>query len=383
MRILFDHQAFTMQTHGGVSRCFAELYRHLPLECEALIALRESDNAYVKDLPGIHPKGYGYDHFITPRHFRGKGHLHVWCDRFRRVKYYPDHNRNYAINLLKKCDFDVFHPTYFDDYFLPYLDGKPFVLTIHDMIPELYPQYFARDDFQIRMKKRLAPLAGAIIAVSETTKHDVVRILDVPEEKVHVIYHGCSFPKVDSVKPLFDGAYMLYVGDRFGYKDFELFLQYAVPVLVRHEELKVICTGRPFNDCELQIMKQHGLQDRFVHYWVSTDEEFYALYHYAFCFVYTSEYEGFGIPILEAYQADCPVMLNDASCFPEIAGDAAIYFVMTPSGSNFAEQFEVLHSMNKSERDSLISKQRARLKRYSWEKSAKQLVEVYSTILKS
>ena len=381
MHILYDHQAFSMQTHGGVSRCYAELYKHLPPDCEASIALRESNNAYAGEMPDVHPLGYKYDHFICKQHFPGKGHLHVWLDRLRKVKYYPDYNKNYAIWSLKKGEYDIFHPTYFDDYFLPHLNGKPFVLTIHDMIPELYPQYFRKDDFQIRMKKKLAPLASAIVAVSETTKRDVVRILDVPEEKVHVVNHGCSFPKVESAKPLVDGAYILYVGDRFGYKDFELFLQYAAPLLKRHEELGIVCTGRPFNDHELQIMKQYGVQDRFVHYWVATDEEFYTLYHYAVCFVYTSEYEGFGIPILEAYQADCPVMLNNASCFPEIAGDAAIYFKMTPSESNFAEQFECLYSMGEMERSHLLSRQRNRLQLYSWDKAARQLADVYQSVL--
>lgn len=383
MKILFDHQAFTMQTHGGVSRCFVELYKHLPPDCDASIALRESNNAYAGEMPGVSPLGYKYDHFICRGHFPGKGHLHVWLDKLRKVKYYPNYNKNYAIWLLQKGGYDIFHPTFFDDYFLPYLNGKPFVLTIHDMIPEQYPQYFQRDDFQIRMKRKLVPLASAIIAVSETTKRDVVRILNVSEEKVHVIYHGCSFPKVDSSRPLVDGAYILYVGDRFGYKDFELFLKYVASVLKRHEELRVICTGQPFNDHEQQIMKQQGLQDRFIHYWVSTDEEFYALYHHAVCFVYTSEYEGFGIPILEAYQADCPVMLNDASCFPEIAGDAAIYFKMTPTESNFAQQFERLYSMVAADRDLLLTKQRNRLNLYSWEKSAKQLAGIYRMVVTS
>ena len=380
MRILFDHQIFTLQTHGGISRCFVELYKHLPKEVEARISLHESDNAYVKDMEGVRPKGYKYDHFMCTRHFLGKGHLHLWLDKFRKHKYYPDYNRNYSIELLKSGDFDVFHPTYFNDYFLPYLNGKPFVLTIHDMIPELYPQYFKRDDFQIRMKRKLAPLASAIVAVSETTKRDVVRLLDVPEEKVHVVCHGCSFPKVEGAKPLIDGNYILYVGYRFEYKNFELFFRYVVPVLERHEELSVVCTGCPFNDHELQMMEQYGMQNRIIYYWVPTDEDFYALYHYAVCFVFPSEYEGFGIPILEAYQAECPVLLNRASCFPEIAGDAAIYFNMDTKCSNLADQIELLLSMTAGEREQLLMKQRERLALYSWNKSAEKLARIYSTL---
>ena len=104
------------------------------------------------------------------------------------------------------------------------------------------------------------------------------------------------------------------------------------------------------------------------------------LYHYALAFVYPSSYEGFGIPILEAYKADCPVMLNRSSCFPEIAGDAAVYFKMDDVGSDFEEQFETLYHLNSNERNQLLVKQRERLSLYSWEKSAQKLSEVYLSL---
>ena len=107
----------------------------------------------------------------------------------------------------------------------------------------------------------------------------------------------------------------------------------------------------------------------------------FSLYHHAKCFVYPSEYEGFGIPILEAYQADSPVLLNNASCFPEIAGDAAIYFNMDSNNSNLAEQIEYLLSMSTEERRILLTKQKERLTRFSWEKSAKQLADVYQSVI--
>jgi glycosyltransferase involved in cell wall biosynthesis len=105
------------------------------------------------------------------------------------------------------------------------------------------------------------------------------------------------------------------------------------------------------------------------------------LYHYAVTFVYPSAYEGFGMPILEAYKADCPVMLNHASCFPEIAGDAAVYFHISDEASDFEEQFETLYHLNSRERQSLLEKQRERLKLYSWKKSAQEHAAVYQKLL--
>jgi glycosyltransferase involved in cell wall biosynthesis len=96
-------------------------------------------------------------------------------------------------------------------------------------------------------------------------------------------------------------------------------------------------------------------------------------------FVYPSEYEGFGIPILEAYQADCPVILNRASCFPEIAGDAALYF---SSEEELTAQIERLLSMSTEDRNALLAKQKERLSRYSWEKSARQMAKIYQSLCK-
>lgn len=379
IKILFDYQCFSMQKFGGISRCFIELYRHLPESCKATIAVRESNNVYAQDYLGVNPKGFQYENFICTRHFPAKKRLHKLYDILKTHKYYPDFNKNYCIELLKKGDFDVFHPTYYDDYFLPYLNGKPFVLTIHDMIPELYPQFFDRNNIQIINKRKLAPLADAIVVVSENTKRDVMRLLNIPEEKIHVVYHGCSiFPGGKSLTYPF--PYILYVGDRYGYKNFTPFVKALSPVLEKHSDLHVVCTGKSFTVEELDLLKRNGVEDRFISCMIKTDGDLFSLYHHAVAFIYPSDYEGFGIPILEAYQADCPVILNKASCFPEIAGEAAIFFDMDSEKSCLAEQVEYLLSMSSAERDTLLIKQRERLSKYSWETSAKRLSAVYQSI---
>jgi len=387
MKILYDHQAFTMQDHGGVSRCFVELYKQLSKDNDVQISLRETDNVYLKEMQIGHPVGYDYEHFIAHRNFMGKIRLFAFRNSLKYCLPYSsclfpynnaaEYGKLESIKSLRKGGFDVFHPTFFDSYFLPYLKGKPFVLTIHDMIPELYPQFFNENDMQIRGKRELAPLASAIIAVSEKTKEDVVRILGVPREKVHVIYHGNEHIERCESKPPYSFSYILYVGGRGGYKDFDVFVEKVSTVLIHHPELSVVCTGKPFGEEELAHMSAFGVQDRFVHKWVASDKEMYSLYHFAVCFIYTSEYEGFGIPILEAFAADCPVILNNASCFPEIAGDAAIYFTF----DNMAEQLERFIQYTEEERQGILSKQRSRLQLYSWKESARQLATIYNSII--
>ncbi|MDE5947745.1 MAG: glycosyltransferase, partial [Prevotella sp.] len=193
MKVLFDHQAFDMQTHGGVSRCFAELYSHRPSSLDVEISVRETDNVYLRDL-GFGRTGEIYDRFMGMGNSGLKYVLFKLAMNFE-YGYYSKLDRRPRLNLyesvsrLKKQDFDVFHPTFFDGYFLNHIADRPFVITVHDMIPELYPQYYAVDDIQILQKKAVIPKAAHIVTVSEQTKKDLVRMMNIPENKVSVVYH--------------------------------------------------------------------------------------------------------------------------------------------------------------------------------------------------
>lgn len=386
MNVLYDSQAFDMQTHGGVSRCFAELYAHMPADVHAQIALVETDNVYLQQL-GFKPKGTTYQDFSGGSnskwcrlqyklHYNWKyGHLRQW-DKM------PDLNRFEQHRLVAEQAYDIFHPTFFDGYFLSLIGDKPFVVTVHDMIPEIYQQYYRADDPQILQKKLTIPRATHLIAVSENTKNDLVRLMNIPEERISVVYHGVDETQyIPSAQRPYDYEYLLYVGERHFYKNFAFFCRECLSILHRHKELKVVCTGKPFSSEEQYLLRALGLEERFVQTFVKSDQDFLDLYHYAVAFVYPSEYEGFGIPILEAYKADCPVMLNRASCFPEIAGDAAVYFHMCAEKSDFEEQFETLYHLDANERAQLLLKQRQRLQRYSWDDAAKKLATIYGKLV--
>lgn len=314
------------------------------------------------------------------KHFLFKLKYNIQYGKFSRLDKRPLINLFETESVLKKGDFDIFHPTFFDDYFLPFLGKKPFVITVHDMIPEI----FSIDKHQVEQKLAIIPKATHIVAVSERTKQDLVRIMHVPEEKVSVIYHGSDEePYMPSTTAPIAEEYILFVGTRYEYKNFKAFCKSCVVILKRHPQLKIVCTGVPFSPEEFQFFESLGIKDRMVHKFVQTSQELLDLYHYAFTFVYPSKYEGFGIPILEAYKADCPVMLNRASCFPEIAGDAAVFFDLNSEKSDFEEQFETLYRLTGDERGELIQRQRERMKLYSWSKSASQLADVYKDVLKN
>jgi len=377
--VLYDYQAFDMQRLGGVSRCFVENFKHLPADINAEFSVLESDNVYLQEL-GFCPVGLHRRHFLIEKEFKGKGRLFSIYNKIKGTCYGTNENLNYSIGKLKEGNFDVFHPTYFGTYFLEYIGKKPFVFTIHDMITDIFPQYFDIDDYQSIGKKIIAPKASKIVVVSEHTKNDVMRILRIPENKIEVIYHGCITKRVNAYKNKYDFPYLLYVGDRGNYKDFWMMIPYLIPVFEHYPSLRIVCTGHPFDSEEYALMNKYNIRDKLLCN-ICSDEELMNLYHFAKAFIYSSEYEGFGIPILEAYQAECPVLLNNASCFPEIAKDAAVYFEMNSEISNLEQKVEYVLQMANDEKENLISKQNERLKFFNWEKSAEQLANVYRSLV--
>lgn len=367
MKILYDHQIFSSQKYGGISRYFAQIVHNFPATAETEIAAEYSDNAYIQDLrlqnflniSPIRP-------FPVKSDFRGK----------TRILHYL--NKKKSIESLKRQGFDIFHPTYYDDYFLDYLGKKPFVLTIHDMIHELYPE-MQRNPGLVKSKAVLAAKAAHIIAVSENTKRDIVDILNINPSKISVVYHGSSILKREKSKNLdLPEDYILYVGDRQNYKNFYFFISAIAPIFETRPTLKLLCTGRAFTGEELCYIKMNKLQERIVHMFVR-EKDFFGVFHQAKIFVFPSYYEGFGIPIIEAFDSECPVMLSNSSCFPEIAGDAAIYF----NPKNVRQIRETLTELmdNKVLHDELISKGKKRAENFTWSNASEQTLEIYTKVL--
>ena len=381
MNILFDYQAFEMQPFGGVSKSYAEIISHLKdMGVDARLAIKESNNEHllqtgiatsIKSLGTANKRWFG-----GKKLFRGQRRLlrigmsvAGYHDDFLSI------NQDYCIKQLKKKQFDIFEPTFFDSYFLPHLKSKPFVLTVHDMIPEI----MGVDEPQAQQKKLLCPLAAHIHVPSENTKNDLVNILSIDPDKVSVTPHGSpAFPTTKHPSPT-PFPYLLYVGARWSYKNFAPFVKECSIVINKHPDLRVVCTGSPFTPEEEKLLANHGLTQHFLQTYAN-EEGLQALYQNAIAFIYPSAYEGFGIPILEAFVCGCPVFLNNANCFPEVGGDAAIYFDINRRG-DLAEHIEAFLQVPEQDRKDLIARGRERAKLFSWEESAKKIKEVYEGLL--
>lgn len=172
--------------------------------------------------------------------------------------------------------------------------------------------------------------------------------------------------------------YFLYVGGRSSYKNFKFLLK-AFSIISQKYRVNLICTGSNFTSYERKLLAEYNINDWVKASIIRNDEELCLLYKNAISIVYPSLYEGFGMPILEAFACHCPVLLSNTSCFPEIAQDAGLYF--SPY-----ELESLVHSMelillDDLLRNSLINKGLDREKEFSWNKTANQTLEVYKSVL--
>jgi glycosyltransferase involved in cell wall biosynthesis len=369
MKILYDHQSFSGAKYGGVARYFYDLMYNLKYEqgVDVELALKFSNNDYLKngDIKKIIPFEF----------FFGYAKTNMLFSHINRL--------NSAVQLSLK-DYDVFHPTYFKDYFLPFLGKKPFVITHHDVIPEKFPEKYASlDGFDKNQKQKILDKASKIIAVSENTKQDILDVFKISPEKVEVIYHSTHFATFVSnptIKVNTPNRYLLYIGNRDNYKNFEVFVRAIAPILHKQDDLYLLCGGNgAFTTFEQNLFAELKVSKQIIHQEIENDDVLYQLYKNALAFVYPSLYEGFGIPILEAFACNCPVVLSDRSCFPEVGQNAALYF-NPDDKEHIAFQIENVVS-NTDLRSDLISKGQQRLKDFSPTITAKQTLEVYKSVL--
>lgn len=379
MRILFDHQIMDAQVRGGVSRYYYELIATIQSQGLAEIRLPQvcTDNDYFRSsLAGPDFKSNGLRFRLLQRMIEVAPGKKAVRRAWRKAKCRL--NEQASIEELKKQDFDLFHPTYYDPYFLDYLKGRPFVLTIYDMTHEAHPEYFGPKDRTREHKALLAGAAARIIAISAATRSDILRYLNVDPGKIEVVYLANSLAGGGEELAVPE-SYVLHVGERARYKNFRAFFLAFAGLASTRPDLHLVCVSqKDFSQAELDLMRGLGLEGRCVNI-PANDAQLVFLYRNASLLVYPSLSEGFGLPILEAFASNCPVALSNASCFQEIAGEAAVYF--DPSNVPAMERAVAEILSDDALRQALRRRGQERLKKFSWATTAEQTAALYEKCL--
>ena len=237
--------------------------------------------------------------------------------------------------LLYSIERSVKPAVIFNPYYGPLASLTPQVFTVYDLMLHLYPEYFnpKRRRLQLEHMRRCFVRAAAILCISNSTKADLLRLHpDLDPRKLHVVPLGVSESFFQSAKPSNSSRpYFLFVGNRGGPKNFYSLLEaYAISGLTREFDLHVVSPrnnfGGVWSQAEQSFIRSRNLENSVRLSIKVSDEELAVEYAGAAAFIYPSTYEGFGLPVLEAFASGTVVACSRTSSLPEAGGTAAFYF---------------------------------------------------------
>jgi mannosyltransferase len=270
---------------------------------------------------------------------------------------------------------NIFHSTY---YRLP---NKKFtgaiITTVHDFIHERYINSFAKYK-HIYLKKLAIKNSDHLICVSKNTKDDLLYYYpSLIEKNISVIYHGVSedFFKMNPLN-FNHGNYVLFVGNRASYKNFDLCVK-AVSILPKSINLFIV-GSISLNKFELELLIKYKLEKRFKFFNNISNHDLNLLYNNALVLLYLSSYEGFGLPVLEAMRAGCPVICSDKSSIKEITLGSQVVFADYDPIDISNKIYKLLAS---DTRKSVILKNIIFSNLYSWSTSVKQHSNIYNQFI--
>ncbi len=294
---------------------------------------------------------------------------------------------------------DLVHYPYFDLYF-PTLPIKPWIktiVTIHDVIPLVFPQHYPpgkKGALMLKRQKIALNFVSTIITDSEASKQDIHSYLHVPLEKIQVVYLAGQpelQPATDTeIKRLrkrlgLSSPYILYVGDINYNKN--------VPQLIKMlkflpPNIELVCFGKAMKQSEIPewkaIVTQAALSnvENRLHFISDIDSNDFqslsALYGGALCYVQPSLYEGFGLPVLEAMQCATPVVSANTSSLPEIVGKAGV--LVEPEAEALAAGVLAINQQSTADRQKMIERAIKHASTFSWKKTARLTIEAYRKV---
>jgi len=364
MRIFYDGQIYERQVTGGINRYFSNIINRLPENSHpTLTTVHRKNKIHYPTHPNLKLQEY--------RSFRP----HIISNRVR---------TQYFRWLCSRTSHDIHHPTYYSWLTREPCSktATPLVITVYDMIHELFADTLDPMGYTIRLKRAAIQAADAIICISHSTKNDLLTYFPNVEDKVAVTYLASEFSSDwaygnESIPP---APYFLYVGSRTKeYKNFDTLLVAFSKAASINSDIQLCVVGSPFNAEEQQQINELRLANRIQHYKYASDSHLAKLYRCSIAFVYPSLYEGFGIPPLEAMTCGTAVIAADSSSIPEVVGDAGILFPPRSTGDLADIMLSLLDSISK--RDLLIEKGHKRRQQFNWNKTTEQTIVVYGSLL--
>lgn len=330
--IILDGIIYSLQKFGGISNYF-----------DAIVNKISKENINYSLILFNHEKKF--DSSLEINIVKEKSRI---LERFRKVKFGKA---------------SLFHSSYYRN---PENKKIPVILTVHDFIYEKFISGYKRK-VHISQKKNAIQRAETIICVSNTTKNDLLDLYDVKNKNILVIPNGVS----DTFQPIntvLDRKYILYVGSRANYKNFKITLE----IIEKIRDIELWVVGNKFLDSEVNSIPEN-IRRRVVCKGHVSENTLNEIYNNAICLIYPSHYEGFGIPVLEAFRSKCPVVIGGCSALLEF-GEKNLFVCKT---NTIDEYVEIVNFIIKQNRNKITINGYIKSQMYSWDKCALAHINLY------
>ena len=266
---------------------------------------------------------------------------------------------------------NILHFSYYNKSLIKFLH-IPYVVTVYDLIHE--KMNFDQNQFE---KKNLLENANHIICISKETKKDLIRIYKINQKKITVIYLGAKNSKFKKVKK--KDKYILYVGNRTRYKNFENLVKAFSKSKYLIKNYKIICFGGGgFNNYETKTFEKLKIRD-YIKHKKGNDTQLSNLYKKASLHVSLSTHEGFGLTLLEAMKLKCPVVCSDILVFREIFKKSCEY-VNAQNINSIKKGIENVLKSSKKQKKLILNSNRI-IRKLTWDNCALKTIKVYKKIL--
>ncbi len=364
MRVFYDHQAFSLQNAGGVSRYFYEIIRFMTnvpdVQTELLLGI--SGTVYpFRNLPPAKARVTQLRESLPP------GMLRYVANEIL---------GNFA--ALVRGRMDIYHLTLFMR--MPMVRARRLIATHHDCTHERFPHLFPDVKKVLWARKRMFPQMDAIICVSQSCQRDLVDFYGVDPAKTRVIYHGVgpltrSPEDAKRLRQRVRREYLLYVGMRASFKNFTGLLRAFYETGLKDSMDLLVLGGGPLTADEKELIAKWKLTNSIISMPRANDGLLAEAYAGARLFVYPSWNEGFGLSPLEAMTLGCPVLATNRPSVPEICHDAPFYFDPADQEGFNDALLRAVH--NDDERKQAVARGRLVAAQYTWEKCGEQTLALY------
>lgn len=367
MKIFYDYKIFCKQERGGPSKYFLKLTQNLnETNVNAKIFAGFHLNKFLKENSKKNNIGFEkklpFSNYLINTNFVPK------LNKFNEIL---------SLKFIKNFKPDIIHTTYYNGSFDLY--NKPLVVTVYDLIHELFYESYGYKSPQFTKKDALAR-ADHIICISKSTANDLTKFYDVNPNKISITYLGVEKKNFSLSNSPVNYPYILYVGNRHKYKNFQMFLKSLLISRKILQNFKIILFGGgKLTKFEINLIRSYKIDPAKFCFYEGNNNLLNVFYQNARLLIFPSKYEGFGLPILEGFLNNCPVVCSDIPAFREVANQAAEYFDPYNPVSIAESLNRVLFS--DFTRNDLINKGKQRLKFFDWMKCALQTKEIYKKLI--